>query len=100
MLQSCKNLPLLAKSLAEDVSSERQVNQLDGDLLLEVAIGAMRQVNGAHSAAALQTVDLVRADATGFGSGFRVRAQGRSGGRFSLFRGGGFKQRMHLRRKL
>src|ERR1700685_2360849 len=51
MLQAGENLPLLAESLAEDVSSERQVNQFDCDFLLEMAIGTMRQVNGAHSAA-------------------------------------------------
>src|ERR1700722_2871497 len=76
MLKAGEDLALLAKSLTEDVSRERQVNQLDGDLFLEMAIGTMRQIDGSHSAAAQQTIDLVRADATRFGSGFRVRAQG------------------------
>jgi hypothetical protein len=58
-----EDLPLLAEALAKQVGGERQVNELDGDLLLELPVGAMRQVDGAHSAAAEQAIDLVRADA-------------------------------------
>jgi hypothetical protein len=67
MLQAGKNLPLLAKSLAEQIGRQRQVDQLDGDLLLEVPIGAMRQIDGAHAAAPQQAVDLVGTDLLALG---------------------------------
>jgi hypothetical protein len=41
MLESCKNLPLLTEAFAEESRRERKVDELDGDLLLELAIGAM-----------------------------------------------------------
>src|ERR1035441_6533644 len=62
MLKSGKNLPLLTESIAKKVGGQRQIDQLDGDLLFEVAINAMRQINGAHAATAQQAIQLIRTD--------------------------------------
>ena len=43
MLQPGQNLPLLTESFAEEIGGKGQVNQFDGDLLLELPVGAMRQ---------------------------------------------------------
>ena len=81
MLQSGKNLPLLAKSLLKDASRKGQVNQFDGDLLLELAIGAMRQIDGAHAATPQQAIQQVGTDRTGFSLSFAA------GSRFQAARG-------------
>ncbi len=72
MLQSGKYLPFLAKSLLENAGRKGQVNQFDGDLLLELAIGAMRQIDGAHAATPQQAIQHVGANLAGFESEIRA----------------------------
>ena len=52
MLESCENLALLTEPFAEEAGRKREVDKLDGDLLLELAIGAMGQIDGTHASAA------------------------------------------------
>src|ERR1035437_3590776 len=58
-----KHLALEPEPLPEQVRGQGQINQLDGYLLLEVAIRAMGQVHGAHTAASNQPVDFICTDA-------------------------------------
>src|SRR5581483_412875 len=68
MLQSGQNLPFQAKSLAQDVRSQGQVDELDRNLLFEVSIGAMSQIHGPHTSAPKQPVHLVGPDSLSLGS--------------------------------
>ena len=56
MLQPGKDLPFLAESFPKQIGGKGQVDQFDGDLLLELPIGAMRQIDGAHAAASQQAI--------------------------------------------
>ena len=97
MLQSGKNLPFLTKSLPEEIGGKGQVNQFDGDLLLELPIGAMRQINGAHAATTQQTIQQERTDLLHLGCGlsasFRLQP---AGCRQTFFRFAGLEQRIYL----
>jgi hypothetical protein len=52
MTETGENLALLAEPLAEKVGHKGQVNQFDGDLLLKLPVGAMREIYGPHAATA------------------------------------------------
>ena len=97
MLQSCQNLPLLTKSISEQAGGQREIDQFDSDLLLKLAIGAMRQIDGPHAAPAQQSIQHIRTDCLGLGSslaaGFRRQL---AGCRKALFNFAGFEQRGHL----
>jgi hypothetical protein len=60
MLQAGQYLPLLTESLAKQIGRQGHVDEFDRYLLLEVPVGAVRKIDGAHSAAAQQAIDLVR----------------------------------------
>jgi hypothetical protein len=97
MLQAGQYLPLLTKSLAKQIGREGHINELDRYLLLELAVGAMRKVDSAHSAAAQQTIDLV------WSNKLAIRRKIRDASRFlpagchhPFFRLAGFQQRLHL----
>ena len=98
MLQLGQNLPLLAESLPKQVGGKGQVDQFDGDLLLELPVGAMRQIDGAHAAAAQQAVKLVGPDSPSIGlTGPRPPSgPNRRDAVRSLFRLAGLEQRTHL----
>ena len=101
MPQAGQNLPLLAKAFAEEAGGQRQVNQLDGDLLLELPVGAMRQIDGAHAAATQQMIEEVGADLSRFclslTSSLRLCS---TGGRLPPFCLASLQQCTHLGRHL
>ena len=54
--QPCEDLPLLQETITEKLGRQRQVDQLDRHLLLELAIFAVRQIDAAHTAATQEAV--------------------------------------------
>jgi len=62
MIQTGQDLPFPPESLAEKIPRQRDVDQFDGNLLLELPVGAMRQVHRAHPAASQNPLELVRTD--------------------------------------
>jgi hypothetical protein len=62
MLQPGKDLALLAEALAKQFRGKWEVDELDGNPLVKLAVSAMRQVNRAHAAAANQPIKPIRAD--------------------------------------
>jgi hypothetical protein len=60
VIEGCENLPLLPKAFSKEIAREWQVDELNRDLLLKLAVIAMRKVNRSHSTSAQQPVDLVR----------------------------------------
>ena len=64
MLQAGQNLAFLAESLAEKFVARGKIDQFDGDLLLELSVGAMRQIDGAHAAASQQAINLIRTNSS------------------------------------
>ena len=97
MLQASQNLPFLTKSLPEEVGRKGQVNQFDRNFLLEMPVGAMRQVDSAHAAASQQAIKQISTGPLRFGcnlpAGFRLQP---AKCRFVFFRFAGFEQRIHL----
>lgn len=98
MLKSGENLPLHPEAFAEEIGGQRKIDELDGELLLELAISAMREINSTHASAAEESIDLVRADATAvwkrFTDGFTAKPPG-SGDLLFCF--AGIKQRVYFR---
>ncbi len=58
-----KNLALGAEAFTEEAGGEGQIDELDGDLLGEVSVRTVREVDGAHTAAAKKAIEGVGADA-------------------------------------
>ncbi len=50
MLELGQNLPFLAEPFPKQIGRQGQVDEFDGDLLLELPVGTMRQLDGAHPA--------------------------------------------------
>src|ERR1700736_1388613 len=50
VVQICHNLALVAETLKDLVSAEVRTNELDRDSLAILAVGALGQVHGSHSA--------------------------------------------------
>src|SRR5450631_4243479 len=75
MIEPGENLTLKSESLSEKVSGQRQIDQLDGDLLLETTVCAMSRVHGAHTSAPNEPIDFIRADTLSvvIGNGVKVR---------------------------
>jgi hypothetical protein len=98
MLESGENLALHAEALAEKVCRERKIDELDRELLLELAVNTMRKINSAHASAAEEPIDLVRPDAAAvwerFADGFTDEPPG---GGDLLFRFAGIQQPVYLR---
>ena len=98
MVEPGENLALKAESLSEKLSSQRQIDQLDGYLLLEIAVRAMSDVHGAHSAAPDEPVDFIGAHTLLLIAGIRLKSRLREtrAGKH-LFLGARFQQRTHFR---
>jgi hypothetical protein len=56
MAEACENLALLTESLPEEARHKGKVNQFDGDLLIELTVGAMREIDSPHTSTPDQTV--------------------------------------------
>jgi hypothetical protein len=67
MDQGGEDLALLEEALAKHVGGEGKVDELDGELLLEVAVDAVSEIDGTHAAAAEELVEGVAVDAAGTG---------------------------------
>src|SRR5580704_16122954 len=61
MVEAGKNLPFLAKSLPKQIGRQGQIDKLDGYVLLELAIRAMRQIYRAHTSASEKPVQQIGA---------------------------------------
>ena len=57
-----EDLPLVAEAAQHGVRVHAALDQLDRDLLLELPVGALGEIDGAHAAAADALQDLVVAD--------------------------------------
>ena len=62
--QSRKNLPFGEEPLVQWVVGVGRVNQLDGDTLLELAVGSLGEVDDTHAAAAELADHSIRTDST------------------------------------
>ena len=65
MTEAGQDLSFAPKTLAERLQFEGQPDDFQGHLLIEFASGAVRQVDRAHTAAANQAIEQIRADAMG-----------------------------------
>jgi len=101
VLQTCENLSFLAKSFAEEIGGKGKVNQFDGDFLLKLTVGTMREEDGAHTTPAHESIQLVGADAPWFCFDFPANFRASSVRcRFGFLRHAGFEKRVHLIRHL
>ncbi len=66
VLQPGKNLSLLAEAFAKKIGGQRQVDELDRNLLIKLTVRTMSQIDGPHPAASQKTIDLVGTDAFAF----------------------------------
>ena len=74
-----ENLSLLTEATEDEVCVHPALDELDGDTLLELVVGADGEVDRAHPAAPQLTHDAVRADAPpDEGRGLRLKARVRS----------------------
>jgi hypothetical protein len=64
VLQAGENLALLPESLPKELGGEGKIDELDGDALIELAVGPMGKIDGAHTAAADQAIKPIWADKT------------------------------------
>src|SRR6516164_5226700 len=86
MVETGENLALHPEPLTEQLGGERQIDELDGDLLLKIAVGSMGYVDGAHAAPADEPVDFIGPDTLSFEAGVRIRAcLPEAGGREQFF---------------
>jgi hypothetical protein len=70
MLEPCQDLPFRTKPLQDRLGIHTALNELEGHLLLELAVGPMRQKNAPHAPMPEFTLNLVRPDAAAFADGF------------------------------
>ena len=63
VVEGGEDLALLAEALEESFGGKGQVDDLDGDLFFVLAVGAVREIDGAHAAAAEERFDFVWAKA-------------------------------------
>ena len=70
MREEGEDLAFLTEALAEEFARDGDVDELDGNLLVELAVAAVCEVDGAHAAAADEVIELVRPDLSGFAGGF------------------------------
>ena len=87
----------MAEPFSKQIGCKGQVDEFDGDLLLELTVGAMCQVDGAHPATPKQAAKLVGPHP--LATGLIVRASLRphpAGCVLLFFRLAGIKQRAHL----
>ena len=93
MVEAGQDLAFEAKALEEDIPEDLACHHLDGDALIELAVGAVGQVDCAHSALSDDALRLVRAEA--------AVAGGRCGWRGfeALLLLIGIQQRLHLERQ-
>ena len=97
MVEPGENLPLHPEALAEQVSGQRKVDQLDCHLLFEIPISPMGHVDRAHAASTDQAVNFIGADAFSiqarscFGTGLQ-----KAGGSEQFLLLAGLEKRAHL----
>ena len=97
MLEFRQNLPFLTKPFPKQIGGQGQVNEFDGDLLLELPIGAMREIDSTHAAPPQEAVKLIGADALAEGRSLLGHIRSDSAGRGeTLFGLAGLEQRPHL----
>jgi hypothetical protein len=75
MIQAGEDLTLQPESFPEQIGGQGEINEFDGDLLLEIAVGAMSRIHGTHAATAYQPIDLVGPDALSFFSAVSIPGQ-------------------------
>lgn len=94
MGEAGKDLALGAEAVAEEISGEGKIDDLNGDLLVELAVGAVSEVDGTHTAAAQQADESVVTDAV-IGDGFAGFCAGCLVGPFCLAGAQEFAQLFH-----
>ena len=72
MLESGQRLTLDLEAVAAELGGQAAVHELDGHVLLELLVGAVRQIHRGHAAGAEQAVDGVRAEAHALGHGLHA----------------------------
>ena len=60
VIQPREDLPLHLEPIAGDFGRQALIHELDGDVLVELAIRAMRQIHRGHAAGAQQAIERVR----------------------------------------
>jgi hypothetical protein len=76
MVEIGQNLLLVAEAAENGIGVHATLDDLDGNLLLELIVGALGQIDGAHTAASDFTQNLVGADTPSYqGFGRLIGAQ-------------------------
>ncbi len=100
MAEPGKDLALQPEPLSEEIGGERQINQLDGYLLFEIAICPMSQVHGPHAPAADEAVNFVCSNALFVVALGRLNARlPKTGPGNQFFLGTCLEKRGHVRHK-
>ena len=96
MVEPGEDLAFEPEPFSEKVGGQGQINQLDGDLLIEIAIRAVSHIDGAHAAAPDEPVNLIGSDAGLLLVRACMMRLPQAGGGEQLFLGAGFEKRMHF----